>query len=581
MAGERKGKAYEAIVKVAIDTLIERGKLTGEVFWNETPAGMTIEPDFTVGENKDAPRFVFLVTHGGSVKESNRKYWRNVGELWEAKALLATSPTVISVTFDSLIKHDIKLLETATFDGCLVLGDVSYGQPIIEWIEKSHPTLPTNTERMVDQVRQQVLDTKGQGALSLSFSRLVEQLAELLAVRQSALDDLWLEVRRPAVRQVPEARTTSVRRGLAKALLLGVMPTKAAHAPKDLPAWISALGFMTPGISGPRDPDLAWLASGKLSAVSLPALAAHSSEGFRSQLLKVRSVALIAEYAQFVMNNLASLQTARGMLDAIQQLHRAPETGLSVPTGVDPPRAIWLLDIVGAILKAKSGKAQAFGYATFAKHAKAERETVGNMSIGSWCSCFMNQYFNRRPDFVPPKAAIDYCAEVLSDSLSEVTTNDISRLGSEIRDRYLAKEFEATLLSHRGFDPIGYLVGKALDAVQPSEERIAGGFSERAGISAGSGTTGILRVCHTLVKWQSVTDEGRVHKKKELCGRALALRYSWDAKRSAFVHRTGICKLVLILDGTWRQEDLVALSSAGWDEILYPDEMDKLVKAIV
>ena len=77
------------------------------------------------------------------------------------------------------------------------------------------------------------------------------------------------------------------------------------------------------------------------------------------------------------------------------------------------------------------------------------------------------------------------------------------------------------------------------------------------------------------------SDAGRDHKKKELCGRAVGLRYSWDAKTKTFIKRPGVDKLFLVVDGTWRQSDLDALIRAGWDEIFYPDEMDKLAAAIV
>ena len=40
-------------------------------------------------------------------------------------------------------------------------------------------------------------------------------------------------------------------------------------------------------------------------------------------------------------------------------------------------------------------------------------------------------------------------------------------------------------------------------------------------------------------------------------------------------------KLILVVDGTWQQSDLDALVRAGWDEIFYPDEMEKLATAIV
>ena len=49
MAGERKGITYEAFVKIALEELVHKGHLRGQVFWNEKPDDMTIEPDFTVG----------------------------------------------------------------------------------------------------------------------------------------------------------------------------------------------------------------------------------------------------------------------------------------------------------------------------------------------------------------------------------------------------------------------------------------------------------------------------------------------------------------------------------------------------
>ena len=123
MAGERKGKTYEALVMVALQELKKRGKFKGEIFWNETPKGMTIEPDFTIGSNVDRPRFLILVTHSGSAKNSDMKFWRNMGELAEAKVCLPVIPKVFSITFDSVIKESLKLLQASAFDGQIVIGD--------------------------------------------------------------------------------------------------------------------------------------------------------------------------------------------------------------------------------------------------------------------------------------------------------------------------------------------------------------------------------------------------------------------------------------------------------------------------
>jgi hypothetical protein len=97
VAGEQKGKTYEALVMVVLQELHRQKKLSGNIFWNKTPSAMTIEPDFTIGPDVDHPSIVFLVTHSGSAGDSHKKFWRNMGELAEAKLFLDTLPSVYSI----------------------------------------------------------------------------------------------------------------------------------------------------------------------------------------------------------------------------------------------------------------------------------------------------------------------------------------------------------------------------------------------------------------------------------------------------------------------------------------------------
>jgi len=574
VAGERKGIIYEAIVKIALEALVGKRNLVGNIFWNEKPEDMTIEPDLTVGPDKNHPTHVFLVTHSGSAKNSDMKFWRNIGELAEAKVRLQRPARVYSIVFDAVIKEDLKSIQGAAFDGQLVVGDTSYGNALIAWVDASFDMITGTAIIKARKIAEMIAAEPLRSVLRVSLAALIKDL-------QGLLSEMWAAARKHTSDRIPRARHTSVRRGLTKALLLDLMPTRGAHTPRVVPAWVTALGFMTPGISGLRDPDLAWLAGSKLSGVSLAELKASASEGFRSQLVKVRSAALIPEYAEFVRRRLSRLRTKTGLLAALLDQHRSPATGIQIPPEVEAPRTVWLFDIIGAIIKAKKGRAQAFGYSVFAKGSSGSRNKIGNMAIGTWCSCFMNQWFNRHPGFSPPAEAIEFCASILSETLADVSDSDIVRLEMEIRAQFLAKELEATLLSHRGFDPIGFLIRKSVRSLQSQDERIPAGFAERMRIGGSSGTTGVLRVKATLIKWQSVTDEGRDHKKKELCGRGPALRFSWSSKRNAFIPRPRVEKLVLVLDGTWRDEDLDALGRAGWDSIYYPDEMEELVKAVV
>jgi hypothetical protein len=240
-----------------------------------------------------------------------------------------------------------------------------------------------------------------------------------------------------------------------------------------------------------------------------------------------------------------------------------------------------LFDFIGALAKAKAGKSQAFGYSTFSRHSSNGKARIGNMYIGTWCSCFMNQFFSRRASFHAPEEAVKYVAKILSEELEKFSAKDIAGLAAKLEEQYIAKEYEATLLAHRGFDPIGGLISLKTKLGSLMEIRIQACFAEQCLDGRGSGSTSVLKIRSTLVNWQSAHGSHTNDKKKELCGRAVGLRYSWDPNLKQFTPRPGIKKLILVVDGTWRQEDLNALASAGWDEIFYPDEMEKLAKAIV
>jgi hypothetical protein len=127
----------------------------------------------------------------------------------------------------------------------------------------------------------------------------------------------------------------------------------------------------------------------------------------------------------------------------------------------------------------------------------------------------------------------------------------------------------------RMFEPLVELVARAIPDVRPQKIRTC--YAEAAGgdVRGDAGEMHILKVRMTIVNVQSSSD----HKTKELCGRAIGLRYHWDGQK--FTHRDKVAKMFLLLDGTWPQQELNALVRSGWDDIFYPDEMDRLAKAIV
>src|SRR5437763_160349 len=108
MAGEREGRFYESLVVSLLQSL--KRPRTHEIFWDVDVTGLSKRPDVIIGPDVQRPLVLLLVTHSGSDKESNRKYWRSVCEYVEAKAFLRPSPHVINIVFDAAIKPDIKTL---------------------------------------------------------------------------------------------------------------------------------------------------------------------------------------------------------------------------------------------------------------------------------------------------------------------------------------------------------------------------------------------------------------------------------------------------------------------------------------
>jgi len=153
MAGEQKGKAYEALTKLVLEELKSDGKLKGRIFWDQKPETMTIMPDLTVGRSANSPDICFLITHSGAAGNSHMKYWRNMGELVEAKVFLPAPAKVFNLAFDSVIKEDLKEVQNASFDGQLLVGDRPYGDDLQKWIDGNLKDLPKDKDEKVEHLR--------------------------------------------------------------------------------------------------------------------------------------------------------------------------------------------------------------------------------------------------------------------------------------------------------------------------------------------------------------------------------------------------------------------------------------------
>jgi len=610
MAGERKGKTYEAVTCLALRRLRAAGhpSLRGEIRWNVTPEGMSIEPDFLLGEDPNAPDSVVLIAHSGSAKNSDMKFWRNMGELVEEKTCLPTIPRVYSIAFDSVIKEDLKSLQAQVFDGQLIVGDRPYGEALRKWVDANHGELPKGGEEKTAAVESRV---DADAELARLLDLLSEDIAGLLRKSRPDLDrQLWERERVRPRGKAPESRKTFLRRGVGKLLILDrpdlVDSTGrlGKSASRELVAALKTMGLASDAIGGPRvtDPEMLW-AVRSLAPEELKALhATRSTARVAEWIESLRGLAGVQDQLAYLASHWCELTTGEGFHRHLVLCHRAPHK--LCPTAVPMnSRRVWLYHLVVEWVKLADGTRTDFGVAALIaelRHLRSNRDHRGTvrgilgregkwrseetvrLGLQDWQSAGSGQKFALKDDDLARVA--DALARRLRVTRPPLPVQDAKRM----TDALVQTVLEAKLLTYRGFKPFEILLERELGKAGLKgtiEVAVRACFAEAASAAGAtldprsSGTT-VMRVGNTIVNWQSCSDAGRDHKKKELCGRAVALRYHWDAERREFVPRPGVTKMVLLLDGTWRQKDIDALVHAGWDEIYYPDEMGKLAATI-
>ena len=594
MAGERIGKTYEAILKLALDYLCVRGVITGNVFWNETPTGLSVEPDFLVGPDKDHPEWIFLVTHSNAPKKSPIKTWRNLGELCEAKMVLTPIPKAFNVVFDSVIEENLKRLQENIFDAQIIVGDTTYGQVIRDWVIKADAHLPAEQDEKALAIQKETANDR-------MFMAALDQLAQEISVRLSqenhALSSLWGLERNRRKSTAPTAKKTFIRRGLSKLLIFPNIDDaielyrKGSIAQSKIPQYIIQIGLAKKAIATvkPSDEEIQG-AFDTLSDNEIRYLY-HSCDnnevitGITSQL---RSVSSIQTMVSYVLQHYYEISNEDILSSNLKSLFMNP-SALVASTEFNngqPPHNVWLFDIILEIIKSASGKTNGYGHAKLAEEIADPSGPAAHFSqetrsflLSPWGH--LSDWTGRTSKAMLPDEVIDAVACVLSFKLRQFGYDKVKSLCSGVISSYIHNLIEQKLCTYNGFAPLYLLMKYHKIATNANTCKITSCFAEKGNLPGRTGENTVLHISNTIINWQTATDSGRDHKRKELSGRAVGIRYTWDEKRNCFVPRSNVEKLVLLLDGTWGQKDINALISAGWDEIYYPDEIERLKAAIV
>lgn len=593
MADSKIGKVYEAILAVALEQLLKRSHSISRVFWNQNPEGVDVEPDLLIGESVDHPEYIFCVTHSASAKESDKKNWRNLGELSELKSVLDPLPVVINVFFESVLKSDLKDIQSASFDAQLMVDERPYAKKLGGWVRRNTNYLPHGQQEIADEIRQLV---RKNATLKSVIEGVIADLRIMVRKRNVELDGLWILERKRVKKLPPEPVATTIRRGLSKLLIfedldLGINLYLGKRISVDrIPGYVFALGLARRSIdrARPSDSDI----KGALTLLKIADVRAVCKKGkeydvLNEMLSRVRMSSTQIAIGNFIKENFALVSDGDKLYDALIKLYADPGS-LSLqqkePIPNWPPNEVWLATYLMEIAKQMSAQKNGYGTSQLAREIfelglceEADLSDAGQFAGGfgfpAWL-CRKKTSF--RDDLIRA------VAQVLSAKMKSLGEQGLKNVidTSGVGIDSLRNIVETKICTYRLFDPLAELLKARLSGV--SEFSCKSCFAEYARVKGSAGKISALRVGDVVIKCQSSNHlKHSTDKRKELCGRAIGLRYTWNPNTHRFENRSGVSRLILLLDGVWSPAHLKSLVTAGWDEIYFPNQLDELVASVL
>lgn len=579
MANEVRGILFETIADAALSLALKSAGIKGEIYWNQKPKGLSVTPDFTIGKSPEHLTHVVLVTASGSAKESEKKSWRNLGEMQEVKAQLDSQPIVINLYFKSIVKQGVSAASDYLYDSILHIEKSPYYKSLEQWVEDNL----RNGAKGKDERRVLLQDSmKASSALALAIKALAKDLATALKQRKDELDPLWSLMREDYLksRRFLESRTTNVRRGLGKLMVLEPHVRQLVYdsykkirgiPPINLPNYVFDLGFFDRRISGAHlcDDEVKGVID-LLTPQICEELLHRAPSAMSIWINPLRDLGRVATHVDFVQQHYDDFTNPSNLQKLLVKCFHDP-AGLSGESGDEK---VWVYETMVSLLKAKSEKLQGYGLAQLAVDSSAPEFGAGGFIIPPFVQC---------EKMLSTDHLISLSKGLAGRFSENVALSDLNKLKGTVLKWVIKENLEDRLIPYRNFEPLLWLLETELkkqDKQFTAKAAITGWVNEYAGIGRASATTPFVQVGNTLIHWKSVSDAGKDHKRKELSARARNVKYQYHPKTKTFTRRNGVDQLALIVDGTFTDADLKILIESGWDIIVYPDQVNELVSRL-
>lgn len=570
-------KFQEAAVYLALQACV---KDPTTVRWNHdkksTPKGMSIDPDLVVGKDKDKPDSVIFVTHASAERAGEKKFWRTVPEVIECKRL-SSHPRVINILFAGNIKPQLKVAYGQLFDALLDLQASAAGKSLskdLVALTRQHGTKPPDSCLAIL--------AKAISSAGAPWIGFLSYIKHAYAAKPGNYHATMTASSFQSACVLPSERTTSLRRSVCK---LVTLPKDARNAlykgdmPSTVPAHTLYLKWFDEDLSGDiifhsdaEGQELADYLDGcdKADAEYLVEKAKKDLPSFVGFAQKLREIGNRGKCYEWLADNLSQLASPTEMQKALEQVYTDPSVPLKgyLP-GNACPSDHWLFDCIMMLLRAETGRSDGYGY------SKLGEETGYTNEISALAGTTIAPYLQRKKDL----------SDGLLSAIAKVFAGHLKRLG---KDRCVnltiktiaitcASIFRFQMMNYRLFNPIDWVIEKEFKArgIDCDLNSTHDSFLSAHTSGAATSTKNIIRCSggRVWIKCQSGYD-GKVDKRKELCGRIGAMKLCSSPSELAKL------KYFLVIDGFFDATDIKLFQKAGWDGIFYYDEMDRLANAV-
>jgi len=561
-------KFQEGAVVLALREAVGSAAL---VHWHHTPKGMSIDPDVLVGKNPDLPETVVFVTHASAEMAGQKKFWRTIAEIIEAKRL-KSHPLLVSVLFPGNVKEALKDVYTRAFEACVHLDDASYGKQFTTLIDKMTEDHGTKSEDDCIKVLSKHL---GEGRCNW-WKEFVADIKKALKKPRGAQHLLMCSASFSHREHLPKARSTTLRRSICKLFTLpdsvrnSVLDAKSVET---VPQHSLLLGWFQEGIDGCElsDAELSQFCktTGKDLIMQLCKHAQATQPVFSGYAAGLLAIGGMRVCNLWILSHLEELNDPQGMEMALRLVFANPSEPLRSVTE-HPPKLDnhWLFHTIMAVLRLETERKDGYGYSTLSAD-------TGLIQISAAPGTFIAPFTQCKKGLEP--FVLKAIASAFSRHLKRIGKERLPDLLNRSLTVQCESVFKFQMMNYQLFNPIEWLVSvrlkkQHLPFTWPTTHESFLNTSDGE-IASSTGNLICLGNGKVWIKCQSAYD-GKIDKRKELCGRVGAMKLCYSAKELDTV------RFYLVLDGFFDDTDLSLLTAAGWDGVFYYDELDALIELV-